>query len=128
VVSCMREMVNSFMRQRAPYFRADMAAYWRDLYDHIIRAMTEIETNREVLASVLEVYLTSIANRTNDVMKVLTIWATIALPLVILTGYFGMNFSHLPLQDSPYGVQFVHLLMIGLTVLLLAYFHRRGWL
>ena len=121
----MREMVNSLMRQRAPYYRADMAAYWRDLYDHIIRALTTIENHRELLASVLEIYLTSMANRTNEVMKVLTVWATIALPLVVLTGYFGMNFPHLPMIESPYGHLVITLAMIALTVGLLFFFRKR---
>jgi len=128
VMSCMRETVNALMRHRAPYYRADMAAYWRDLYDHVIRATTEVELYRELLASVLEVYLTSMANRTNEIMKVLTIWATILLPLYVLTGYFGMNFAHLPLQDHPYGVAIVHVLMIVMTVGMLIYFRRKRWL
>ena len=128
VMSCMRETVNALMRHRAPYYRADMAAYWRDLYDHVIRATTEVELYRELLASVLEVYLTSMANRTNEIMKVLTIWATILLPLYVLTGYFGMNFAHLPLQDHPYGVAIVHVLMIVMTVGMLIYFRKKRWL
>src|SRR3990172_8395049 len=125
IVGSMREMVNSLMRQRAPYYRADMAAYWRDLYDHIIRALTTIENHRELLASVLEIYLTSMANRTNEVMKVLPVWATIALPLVVLTGYFGMNFPHLPMIESPYGHLVITLAMIALTVGLLFFFRKR---
>lgn len=127
-VGSMREMVAGIMRLRAPFYRADMTAYWRDLYDHIIRALTMIETHRELLASVLEVHMTATANRTNEIMKVLTIWATIVLPLVVVTGYFGMNFRHLPLMDSPNGVAFVHIVMILLTVGLLIYFRKRRWL
>ncbi|HXE74133.1 MAG TPA: magnesium/cobalt transporter CorA [Candidatus Xenobia bacterium] len=128
VLASMREMVNAVMRLRAPYFRADMAAYWRDLYDHIIRAMAEIELQRELLASVLEVYLTSTANRTNEIMKVLTIYATIVLPMVVITGYFGMNFEHLPFMEWRYGVHIVNGLMIGLTVGLLLYFRKKRWM
>lgn len=128
VVGSMREMVNVITRQRAPYFRADMAAYWRDLYDHIIRALNMIENYRDLLASVLEVYLTSMANRTNEVVKVLTIYATIVLPMVVITSYFGMNFQHLPFQDWPYGVHVVNALMIALTVGLLIFFRKRRWL
>jgi magnesium transporter len=124
----MREMVNTLMRQRAPYYRADMAAYWRDLYDHIIRALTTIENHRELLASTLEIYLSSVANRTNDVMKVLTVWATIALPLVVITGYFGMNFQHLPLLEWRYGPMMINLLVVALPVGLLYFFRKRGWL
>ncbi|MFQ5778944.1 MAG: magnesium/cobalt transporter CorA [Terriglobia bacterium] len=127
-VGSMREMVNSLMRLRPPYFRADMAAYWRDLYDHIIRALTMIDTYRDLLASVLEIYLTSTANRTNEIMKVLTIWATIVLPLVVITGYFGMNFAHLPLMEWAYGPTIVHIVMVALPVVLLLYFRKRRWL
>jgi len=128
VLSSMRETVNAIMRFRPPYNRPDMAAYWRDLYDHIIRATAEIEAQRELLASVLEVYLTATANRTNEIMKVLTIYATIVLPMVVITGYFGMNFEHLPFQGWPHGVQIVNGLMVALTIGLLIYFRRRGWL
>ncbi len=128
VLASMRETVNAIMRFRPPYYRADMTAYWRDLYDHIIRATAEIEAQRELLASVLEVYLTATANRTNEIMKVLTIYATIVLPMVVITGYFGMNFDHLPFQGWRYGVQIVNGLMVALTIGLLIYFRRRGWL
>ena len=124
----MREMVNAFMRLRPPYFRADMAAYWRDLYDHVIRGLTIIESYRDLLASVLEVYLTAAANRTNEIMKVLTIYATILLPMVVITGYFGMNFEHLPLLESRYGTTLVHILMIVSSLGLLVYFYRKRWL
>jgi magnesium transporter len=127
-VGCMREMVNAFLRQRPPYFRADMAVYWRDLYDHVIRALTMIESYRDLLTGVLDVYLTASANRTNEIMKVLTIYATIGLPLVLLTGYFGMNFTHLPLIDRPYGVVVVTCLMVVLPMAMLVYFRRRKWL
>lgn len=127
-VGAMREMINSFMRQRSPYYRADLAAYWRDLYDHIIRALTIIETYRDLLSSVLEVYLTATANRTNEIMKVLTIYATILLPMIVITGYFGMNFAHLPLLESRYGTTLVHLLMIASSLGLLLYFRRKHWL
>ncbi len=124
----MRELVNALMRLRPPYYRADMAAYWRDLYDHVIRALTIIDSYRDLVASVLEVYLTAITNRTNEVMKVLTIYATIVLPMVVITGYFGMNFQHLPLLESRYGVMVVNVLMLGMTVGLLYYFRKQKWL
>lgn len=127
-VGTMRELISSIMRLRAPYHRADMAAYWRDLYDHIIRGLTIIESYRELLASVLEVYLTAAANRTNEIMKVLTIYATILLPMVVITGYFGMNFAHLPLLESRYGTSLVHILMVLSSLGLLIYFHKKRWL
>ena len=127
-VGSMREMVNAVMRLRPPYFRADMAAYWRDLYDHVIRGMTIIESYRDLLASVLEVYLTATANRTNEIMKVLTIYATILLPMVVITGFFGMNFEHLPLLESEHGTTLVYVLMLASSLGLIIYFRRKRWL
>ena len=124
----MREMVNAFMRLRPPYFRADMAAYWRDLYDHVIRGMSIIESYRDLLASVLEVYLTAAANRTNEIMKVLTIYATILLPMVVITGFFGMNFEHLPLLESRHGTSVVYILMFASSLALVIYFRHKRWL
>ena len=127
-VATMREAVNAIMRLRLPYMRADMAAYWRDLYDHIVRALDMIETYRDLLTGVLDVHLSATANRTNEIMKVLTIYATIVLPLYLITGYFGMNFPNLPLLKHAYGVAIVHIGMIVLTVGLLIFFRRRRWL
>jgi len=127
-VATMREAVAAIVRLRPPYMRADMAAYWRDLYDHIVRALDMIETYRDLLTGVLDVHLSATANRTNEIMKVLTIYATILLPLYLITGYFGMNFPDLPLLKHPYGVAIVHIGMILLTVGLLIFFRRRRWL
>jgi len=127
-VGSMREMVNAIMRQRAPYYRADMAAYWRDLYDHVIRGLTMIETYRDLLASVMEIYLTAVANRTNEIMKALTVWATVAVPLVIITGYFGMNFEHLPFLQSREGMLGTTLLLVVLPVAMFLFFRKRRWL
>jgi len=127
-VVTMREAVNAIMHLRPPYLRADMAAYWRDLYDHIVRALDMIETYRDLLTGVLDAYLSATANRTNEIIKVLTIYATILLPLYLITGYFGMNFPNLPLLKHPYGVAILHIGMIVLTVGLLIFFRRRRWL
>jgi magnesium transporter len=127
-VSAMREMINRIGRLRPPYHQADMAAYWRDLYDHVIRSLTTIETYRDLLASVLEVFLTVTTNRTNEIVKALTIYATIFLPMIVITGYFGMNFEHLPLTEWRHGITVVQVFMLGLTLGLLLYFRKRRWL
>jgi len=127
-LATMREMVNSYLRLRPPFLRADMTAYWRDLYDHIVRALDLTETFRDLLTGVLEVHLSAIANRTNEIMKALTIFATIVLPLYLISGYFGMNFPNLPLLHHPSGVLIVNLSMLAVTVGLLFYFRWRRWL
>jgi len=74
----------------------------------------------------LDIYLSAVANRTNEVMKVLTVWGTVALPLVIITGFFGMNL-HLPWMQDPHGAWYATALMIASTVGILIYFRRKGW-
>ena len=89
VAGGMREVVNDLMRREKGLLGDDLDVYFRDVYDHIIRTVELIETYRDLLSGALDIYLSAVANRTNEVMKILTIWGTIALPLVIITGFFG---------------------------------------
>lgn len=123
----MREVLNALMRHGGVYLREESMVYFRDVYDHIVRAIDLVETYRDLLSGTLDIYLTSTAQRTNEVMKLLTVLATIALPLYIITGYFGMNFQHLPLLDDPHGVRMVHILMLAVTLGLLVYFRWKKW-
>lgn len=127
-VASVREMVNAFLRLRPPYLRADMAAYWRDLYDHLVRALELIDSYRDLLTGVLEVHLSSTANRTNNIVKALTIFATISMPLLVVSGFYGMNFPNLPLLNHPLGATVASVAMVLLSGGLLLYFRRRGWL
>lgn len=127
IASGMREVVNAIMRKERGLVGDDLDPYFRDVYDHLVRTVDLIETYRDLLAGSLDIYLSAVANRTNEVMKVLTIWGTIALPLVIITGFFGMNFP-LGLEDSRYGVWIASAIMLASTLAVLAYFKRKGWL
>jgi len=100
--------------------------YYRDVYDHLVRALDFIESYRDLLTGALDVYLSAVANRTNDVMKVLTIYGTISIPMVVLTGFYGMNVA-LPMQDSPHAAYMVLGILAGTIALLLAFFRRQGW-
>ena len=84
VAAGMREVVNSLIRREKGLLGDDLDIYFRDIYDHIIRTVELIETYRDLLSGSLDIYLSAVANRTNEVMKVLTIWGTVALPLVII--------------------------------------------
>jgi magnesium transporter len=88
--------------------------YLRDLYDHIMRLLDMVETQRDLLNNALDIYLSSIANRTNEVMKVLTILSTVALPALVIASIYGMNIKGLPLENSPHAVALVG----GMTLLL----------
>jgi magnesium transporter len=127
IASGMREVVNAVMRKERGIVGDDLDPYFRDVYDHLVRTVDLIETYRDLLTGSLDIYLSAVANRTNQVMKVLTIWGTIALPLVIITGFFGMNLQ-LPWEDSPHGLWYAGAIMLASTVGTLSYFRRKRWL
>ena len=126
VAAGMREVVNALMRKEKGLLGDDLDPYFRDVYDHIIRTVDMIETYRDLLSGALDIYLSAVANRTNEVMKVLTIWGTVALPLVIITGFFGMNLK-LPWANNPHGTDYAVALMAVSTISILVYFKIKRW-
>src|SRR4051794_11861389 len=122
----MREVVNAVIRREHGIVSDDLDTYFRDVYDHLIRTVDLIESYRDLLSGSLDIYLSAVANRTNEVMKVLTVWGTVALPMVIITGFFGMNLP-LPWQNNPHGLWYTVALMAAWTAGILAYFRRKGW-
>jgi magnesium transporter len=127
-VSSQRELLNMLIRDDTPFVHEDMRIYFRDVYDHAVRAMDMVETYRDLLTGGLDIYLTQMANRTNDIVKGLTILATIMLPLTLVTGYFGMNFEYIPLLKAPNGIWFATGVLLFITVSMLAFFKRKKWL
>ena len=126
VAAGMREVVNTLTRREKGILGDDLDVYFRDIYDHIVRTVELIETYRDLLSGALDIYLSAVANRTNEVMKVLTIWGTVALPLVIITGFFGMNLR-LPWENSIHGTVFAVVLMAVSTIAVLVYFKTKRW-
>lgn len=106
----------------------DHQPYVRDTYDHIVRLLDSVETQRDLLNNTLDIYLSSVANRTNEVMKVLTVLGTIALPALCISGIYGMNLKGLPFQESAYGAEWVAGITIVATAALLYLLHRLKWL
>ena len=121
--TAMREVLNHLLRN-AP---RDRSVYLRDVYDHVVRVLDFIETYRDLVSGALDIYLSSIANRTNEIVKVLTIYGTIALPLIVITGFYGMNIS-LPLQQTPHGLALVLGIMAASTIVIVLLFRRKGWM
>ena len=126
MASSMREVINALMRREQGLLGADLDLYFRDVYDHIARTVDMIETYRDLLSGALDIYLSAVSNRTNEVMKVLTIWGTVTLPLVIITSFFGMNL-HLPWANDPHGMWYAFGLMTVSTVGILIYFKAKRW-
>lgn len=126
VASSMREVINALMRGEKGLLGSDLDLYFRDIYDHITRTVDMIETYRDLLSGALDIYLSAVSNRTNEVMKVLTIWGTVTLPLVIITGFFGMNFR-LPWTNEPHGIWYALGVMTVSTIGVLIYFKAKRW-
>jgi magnesium transporter len=106
---------------------AEHQPFIRDIYDHVVRLLDSVETQRDLVNNSLDIYLSSVANRTNEVMKVLTVLGTIALPVIAISGIYGMNLKGLPFEDSPHGVAIVGALTIASTIALLILLKRRNW-
>jgi magnesium transporter len=124
--SGMRDVINAIIRREGGLTGDDLDPYFRDVFDHLVRAVDLVESQRDLLTGSLDIYLSAVANRTNEVVKVLTIYGTMALPLVVITGFFGMNL-HLPWMNNPYGVWYASLLMVFSMVGVLWYFKKKGW-
>lgn len=101
--------------------------YLKDVYEHLIEAMEMVEIYRDSLSGLVDIYLTSVSNRMNEVMKTLTIIATIFIPLTFITGIYGMNFHHMPELTWFWGYPLVMVVMVILSVLMLSYFRRKKW-
>ena len=127
IVSPQREVYNALSRRDYPFIDSHTAVYFRDVYDHLVRAFEIIDSYRDLVANTLDAYLAAISNRLGRVMKQLTIIATIFMPLSFITGFFGMNFTGIPFSQS-WLLGLALLTILGLPVMMLLFFARRGWL
>jgi magnesium transporter len=124
----LREVISGLERNESPLIKESTRIYLRDIYDHTIQAIDTIETFRDMVSGMLDIYLSSVSNRLNSVMKVLTIIATIFMPLTFLAGIYGMNFKYMPELEWRWGYPAVWLIMTGIGVLMLVYFKKKNWL
>jgi len=124
----LREVINSMIRRESPLIKESTLIYLRDLYDHTIQVIETVETLRDMLSGMLDIYLSSVSNRMNAVIKVLTIIATIFMPLTFIVGLYGMNFKYMPELQWRWGYPAVLLVMVGVTVGMLIFFRRKKWL
>jgi len=123
-----REAVNTLLREESPLISAETRIHLRDCYDHIIQVLDMVETYRELASGLLDVYLSQVSNRMNEVMKVLTIFAAIFIPLTFMAGLYGMNFTHMPELNWIWSYPALLLAMAMVAGGLLLFFRRRGWL
>jgi magnesium transporter len=124
----LRELISSMERSESPLIKESTDAYLRDVYDHTIQVIDTVETFRDIVSGMLDTYLSSISNRMNSIMKVLTIIATIFIPLTFVAGIYGMNFVYMPELKWRWGYPAVLLVMIIIAGVMLIYFKRKKWL
>ena len=124
----LRELANVLEKSESELIRPATKIFLRDIYDHAIHIIDSIETYREMLSSMLDIYLSSVSNRMNQVMKVLTIIATIFMPLTFLAGIYGMNFKHMPEIGWPWSYPLLWLVMLGVAGVMLYFFKKKNWL
>jgi magnesium transporter len=123
-----REVVTELGRGESQLIHESTLPYLKDVYDHVLQVMDTIEVVTDMLSGMLDTYLSDVSHRMNDVMKVLTIVATIFIPLTFLAGIYGMNFKYMPELEWPWGYFVTLAIMAGLAITMAIFFRRKGWL
>lgn len=124
----MRDMVNNIERSESELMTPPTLVYLRDAHDHIVRVIDTVETYRDLISGMIDLYMTSQSNRMNEVMKTMTIITTIFVPLTFIVGVYGMNFDTMPELQTRFGYYVVWLVMIIIVVLLFIFFRVKKWL
>lgn len=124
----LREIIDNLARRVSGLIGREIEIYFRDVYDHVIQLMDTIEILRDILSGMLDIYLSAVSNRLNEVMKVLTIIATLFIPLTFIAGVYGMNFRYMPELTWRWGYPVIWAVMIAQAVTMLIYFRRKGWI
>ena len=124
----LREVISGLAKSDSTLIKEDVLVYVRDVYDHVIQAIDTIETFRDMLSAMLDIYLSSVGNRMNQVMKVLTIIATIFIPMTFLAGIYGMNFKYMPELEWKYAYLVFWLVVVTVFIIMISLFKKKKWL
>ncbi len=123
-----REMMSTLLRLETPLIEAPTRVFMRDVYDHAVQLIDTVESLRDVVSGMIDIYLSAVSNRTNEVMKVLTIMASIFIPLTFIAGVYGMNFRYMPELDQRWAYPAVWGVMLVVGLGMLVWFKRKGWM
>ena len=123
----MRELVSAVERSDSPLINRAHRPYWRDVYEHTVQVIDHMESLRDLLSSALDIYMSAVSNRMNDIMRVLTVIATVFIPLTFIAGVYGMNFRHMPELGWRYGYAGIWVVMLAVAAGLVVYFRRQRW-
>jgi magnesium transporter len=124
----MRDMIGTMERSQTELIKPSTDLYLRDVHDHVVRVIETIENYRDLINGIMDLYLSSLSNKLNEVMKVLTIISTLFIPVTFIVGVYGMNFDYMPELRSPYGYAVTWIIMLSIMLSLIYYFRRKKWL
>jgi magnesium transporter len=124
----MRELMSSILRSDSPMIGERTHVYFRDVSDHVLRISEATESLRDMVSGLLDIYISSVSNKMNEVMKVLTVFASIFIPLTFLTGIYGMNFEYMPELKWKWAYPVMWIGFVTIPLVLLIYFKRKKWL
>jgi magnesium transporter len=124
----LRESINSLMKSESPLMRKETEKYFADVYDHTIHVIESLDTYRELLGGIMDLYMNSVSNKMNEIMKVLTIMSTIFIPLTFIAGIYGMNFENIPELGFEWGYPAVWILMLVIAIIMLLLFKKKKWI
>ncbi|MBL7894923.1 MAG: magnesium/cobalt transporter CorA [Bacteroidia bacterium] len=124
----MRDMISNMVRSETKLINPSTDIYLRDLQDHVTRVIDTVETYRDLLSGIMDIYLSTNSNKMNEVMKVLTIMSSIFIPVTFIAGVYGMNFEFMPELKSPYGYAITWGVMLSVMIGLIIYFKRKKWM
>lgn len=127
-IAPIRELMADLVHSESTLIHPSTVIYLRDVQDHALRVVELIESHRDILGSLIEIYMSSINNKMNEVMKVLTLFASIFIPLTFITGIYGMNFDYMPELHNPWAYPFLWVLFITIPLSLLLLFKKKKWL
>lgn len=124
----LRDSLNTLLRDESRLIQEDNKIYFRDVYDHLVQIIDGLDNYRDMVIGILDMYMSQVSNKMNEVMKVLTIIATIFIPLTFIAGIYGMNFEHMPELKYPWAYPAIWGVMIIVTMGMVFYFKRKDWL
>ena len=127
-ISPIRELMSTMLHSESNLIHEKTYIYLRDISDHVVRIIESIEVYREILSNLHEIYVSNIGNKMNEVMKVLTIFASIFIPLTFLVGIYGMNFEYMPELKWKWAYPILWFVFIAIPIVLLGYFKKKKWL
>jgi magnesium transporter len=124
----LREVINSLTRADQRFFKPETQPYLRDIYDHTVHVIESLESIRDLIAGMLDIYLSSISNRVNLEVRILTVITTLFMPAALIAGIFGMNFRSMPLLEDNEGFLIALSMMAAIALVMVTVFWRRRWL